>query len=49
MKVRGHWQTDVLAGLAIGGGTGYLAHRADSPLILGVLPSGFSVGLKKQF
>ena len=49
VKSRGHWQTDVLAGFAIGTGTGYWAHSRDNPFILGVLPHGFYAGLKKQF
>jgi acid phosphatase family membrane protein YuiD len=49
MKVWGHWQTDVLAGFALGWLTGYSAHNRDSPFILGVLPHGFTVGLHKQF
>jgi membrane-associated phospholipid phosphatase len=49
MKSRGHWQTDVLAGFAIGTGSGYLAHSRDNPFILGFLPGGFTVGFKKQF
>ena len=49
VKVQAHWQTDVLAGIALGTLTGYYAHSRDSPLILGVLPKGFAVGLHKQF
>jgi undecaprenyl-diphosphatase len=49
VKVGAHWQTDVLAGWALGTATGYLARRRDDPFILGVLPHGFTVGLKKQF
>jgi membrane-associated phospholipid phosphatase len=49
MKVQAHWQTDVLAGVALGAGTGYFAHTRDSPIILGVLPGGFMVGLHKQW
>ena len=49
MKVQAHWQTDVLAGFAIGTVTGLIAHKRDSPLILSLLPRGFAVGLKKQF
>jgi undecaprenyl-diphosphatase len=49
MKVWGHWQTDVLAGFALGGLTGYYAHNRQSPFVLGVLPHGFMIGLHKQF
>jgi hypothetical protein len=49
MKVQAHWQTDVLAGFALGGLTGYYAHNRESPFILSVLPHGFTVGIHKQF
>ena len=49
MKVRAHWQTDVLAGFAIGTAAGYYAHSRDSPWLLGVLPHGVSVGLHKEW
>lgn len=49
MKVQGHWQTDVLAGFALGSLSGYYAHNRNSPFVLGVLPHGFTVGFRKQF
>jgi PAP2 superfamily len=49
MKVQAHWQTDVLAGFALGTAAGYLAHERDSPFILGVLPKGFAIGISHQF
>ncbi len=49
MKVQAHWQTDVLASMALGTATGYFAHTRDSPIILGVLPHGFMVGLRSRF
>jgi len=49
VKVHAHWQTDVVAGFALGSGTGYLAHARDSPVVLGVLPHGLTVALRKQF
>ncbi len=49
VKVHGHWQSDVLAGYALGTGMGYLMkHRPESPLVLGVLPHGFYVGFRKE-
>jgi undecaprenyl-diphosphatase len=49
VKSRGHWQTDVLAGFAVGTGTGYWAHVRENPFILGLLPGGFYAGFKRQF
>ena len=49
VKVHAHWQTDVLASLALGSTTGYLAHERESPFILGLLPHGFVLGLHRQF
>jgi undecaprenyl-diphosphatase len=49
VKSQAHWQTDVLAGFGLGTLTGYLAHTQGSPVILGVLPHGFMVGLHAQF
>jgi undecaprenyl-diphosphatase len=49
MKSQAHWQTDVLAGWALGTLTGWYAHSRDNPLILSILPHGFMVGIKKSF
>jgi undecaprenyl-diphosphatase len=49
VKTRGHWQSDVLAGWAIGTAVGIWAARRDSPLILGWLPGGFQVGFIHRF
>jgi membrane-associated phospholipid phosphatase len=49
MKTWGHWQTDVLAGFALGTAAGYFLHRPGMPIILSVLPNGFAIGFKKEF
>ena len=49
LKSQAHWQTDVLAGFALGTATGYYVHQRETPFTLGVLPGGFSVGLKTRF
>ena len=49
VKVHGHWQSDVVAGAALGFGTGYLAHQQDNPFILNALPKGFEIGFRKRF
>ena len=50
MKLQAHWQTDVLAGFAIGTGFGWFLHRnPDTPYILRAMPHGIYVGLSKKF
>ena len=49
VKSQAHWQTDVLASIALGSLTGYLAHKRDTPFILGLLPHGMMVGLHAKF
>jgi len=49
MKTWGHWQSDVLAGYALGTASGYFLHRSGPPLIFSVMPHGIRVGIKKQF
>jgi undecaprenyl-diphosphatase len=50
MKVQAHWQSDVIAGFALGAGFGWLMHGHEgTPYVLGVLPHGFYIGLKKSF
>ena len=47
VKVHGHWQSDVVAGFAIGTTAGVLLHgRTKTPWVLSVMPHGIYVGLK---
>jgi membrane-associated phospholipid phosphatase len=49
VKNQAHWQTDVLAGWAVGGLSGWYAHSRDVPIFIEILPHGFEVGFKKTF
>jgi undecaprenyl-diphosphatase len=49
VKTRGHWQSDVLAGAAVGTGVGLWASHRNSPLIIGWLPGGFQAGFIHRF
>lgn len=49
LKTRGHWQSDVLVGAAIGTGVGIWTARRHSSLLVGWLPGGFSVGYVHHF
>jgi PAP2 superfamily len=49
VKVRGHWQSDVLAGAAVGVAFGIYAHHRKTPLFLGVTPDrGLMIGYSKK-
>ena len=50
VKVHGHWQSDVIAGFALGTTAGYYLHqRTRTPIVLGVMPQGIYVGLSKRY
>jgi len=50
MKQQAHWQTDVLAGFALGAGSAWLIHRSpNSPFILKIMPHAIYVGIGKKF
>lgn len=49
MKVHAHWQTDVLAGFALGSGFGVLATRRETPFFVSILPGGVTAGIHASF
>ena len=49
MKSQAHWQSDVLAGLALGIGTGLYAGNEKHNWLVQALPGGMAIGYKKSF
>jgi membrane-associated phospholipid phosphatase len=49
MKSQAHWQSDVLAGAALGVATGLYANNRSDSWLVHALPGGFSIGYKKSF
>lgn len=49
LKGQAHWQTDVIAGAALGAGIGYYEYTRESAWSGTVLPHGITVGFRKKF
>jgi membrane-associated phospholipid phosphatase len=49
LKSQAHWQTDVIAGWALGTGIGYWTTTWKTPITVQILPRGLSIGLSKRF
>ena len=49
VKVRAHWQSDVLVSYLVGSAIGAYSHSRTSSLSVGMLPHGLTVGWKTSF
>ena len=49
LKAQAHWQSDVLAGFAVGTAAGYYAHTRAESIAVAVLPRGITIGWSKRF
>jgi hypothetical protein len=49
MKSQAHWQSDVIAGWALGTAVGYWSATRTTPISVQILPRGVSVGFSKRF
>ena len=49
VKSGSHWQTDVLAGWALGTAFGYWSAKRNSPFFLQILPHGVTAGVQMRF
>jgi undecaprenyl-diphosphatase len=49
VKSRAHWQSDVIAGWALGTAVGYWTTTRATPISVQILPRGLSVGYYKRF
>ena len=49
LKSQAHWQSDVIAGWALGTAVGYWSTTRATPLSVQLLPGGLAVGFSKRF
>jgi undecaprenyl-diphosphatase len=49
VKSQAHWQTDVIAGWALGSAIGYWSTTRAVPVSVAILPHGLTVGFSKRF
>jgi hypothetical protein len=49
LKHQDHWQSDVIAGWALGTATGYWASRREIPFSIQILPRGLTIGISRSY
>lgn len=49
LKHQDHWQSDVIAGWALGTAAGYWAGRREMPVMVQILPRGLTIGFSRRF
>jgi len=49
LKSHAHWQSDVIAGWALGSAVGYWSTTRATPISVQILPRGLSVGFSRRF
>jgi undecaprenyl-diphosphatase len=49
LKSQAHWQSDVIAGWALGSAVGYWSANRKTPILVQVLPHGLTVGFSTRF
>ena len=49
LKNQAHWQSDVIAGWALGTAVGYWSTRREVPISVQVLPRGLTIGISRSF
>jgi PAP2 superfamily len=49
LKNQAHWQSDVIAGWALGTGVGYWSTTRETPISIQILPHGLTVGISRSY
>jgi hypothetical protein len=49
LKNQAHWQSDVIAGWALGTAVGYWSTRREVPISVQILPRGLTIGISRSF
>ncbi|HEY2418157.1 MAG TPA: phosphatase PAP2 family protein [Steroidobacteraceae bacterium] len=49
LKNQDHWQSDVIAGWALGSAIGYWSTRRETPISVQVLPRGLVIGISRSY